>query len=290
MSEILKFTVTKEYEGKKAGVYLRTYCRFSARTLSVLKRTEGGILRNGELLRTIDILRENDEIAVKFPKEESGILPACGNLDILYEDSYLLILNKPPNTPVHPVKQHQNNTLANFVSYKYKDSGNDFVFRAVNRLDRDTSGIVIIARDRHTASIMQKAEIEKYYLAVCHGVISQNGTVDLPIALKDDSKIVREVRMDGKRAVTHYEVLKSFDDRTLIKLRLETGRTHQIRCHMSHLGFPLMGDDLYGGGLAEINRQALHCFEVKFKHPYTNEIIELQSEVPIDIKKLLRSE
>ena len=116
MSEVLKFTVSKEYDGKKAVVYLRTYCRFSARTLALLKKTEGSILRNSDLLRTIDIIHEGDEITVSFPKEESNNSPVYGELDVLYEDNYLLILNKPPNTPVHPVKKHQLDTLANFVT------------------------------------------------------------------------------------------------------------------------------------------------------------------------------
>ena len=287
MSEVLKFTVSKEYEGKKAVVYLRTHCRFSARTLALLKKTEGSILRNSDLLRTIDIIHEGDEITVSFPKEESNNSPVYGELDVLYEDNYLLILNKPPNTPVHPVKKHQLDTLANFVSYRYQNTDNDFVFRAVNRLDSDTSGIVIIARDRHTASLLQKSNISKSYLAVCHGVVNSSGVVDLPIGLSDNSKIVREVRADGKSAVTRYEPLEVFDDRTLLKLSLETGRTHQIRCHLSYLGYPLMGDDLYGGERKEISRQALHCAEVSFIHPYTNEIIKLHAEIPDDMKQLI---
>ncbi len=288
MAECLRFSVSKEFEGKNAGIYLRTHCRFSARSLCVLKHTVNGILRNGELLRTVDILHEGDNIVISFPKEESGIIPIEGKLQILYEDDFLLVLDKPSDTPVHPVKKHQEDTLANFVSFKYKNLDSDFVFRAVNRLDRDTSGIVIVARDRHTASLLQNTDIQKTYLAVCHGVIKESGTVDLPIGLSDMSKIVRAVRVDGKSAVTHFEPVKNFEDRTLLRLQLETGRTHQIRCHMSHIGHPLMGDDLYKGSRDEISRQALHCAEVSFVHPYYNEIIKLCSELPSDIKKLIK--
>ncbi len=288
MSEILKFTVPEYYDGKRAGVYLRTACRFSARSLSVLKGTKGAIERNGSLLRTIDTLNKGDIITIKFPKEESSITPTYGELNILYEDSFILILNKPPFVPVHPVKKFQENTLANFVSFRYNKTGFDFVFRAVNRLDKNTSGIVIVARDRHTASILQKTKIEKYYLAVCCGRLVDSGTVKLPIGLKDGSKIVREVRPDGKNAVTHYTPLKCFNDRTFLELSLETGRTHQIRCHISHLGYPLFGDDLYGGETSEISRQALHCSRVTFKHPYSDETISIVAPLPEDIDNLIK--
>ncbi|MDO5124520.1 MAG: RluA family pseudouridine synthase, partial [Eubacteriales bacterium] len=211
-----------------------------------------------------------------------------GKLDILYEDDYILILNKPSNMPVHPVKSHQENTLANFVAFRCGITNCDFIFRAVNRLDCNTSGIVIVAKDRHTTSLLQGADIEKHYIAVCHGVIDKSGTVNAPIRLCDNSKIVRCVSIDGKRAVTHYNPVKVMNDRTVLDIVLETGRTHQIRCHMSYLGHPLMGDDLYGGEREEISRQALHCGRVIFTHPYTEKTVDIEAPLPLDIQNLIK--
>lgn len=287
MAETIRFVVTSEYDGVKAGRFLRTVCKLSARTLSLLKRTEGSLTVDGKLLRTIDILKEGDVIEFKLPDENNTIEPIKGELDILFEDEYLLIVNKPSGMPVHPVKDHQRDTLANIVAFRYSNFGSEFVFRAVNRLDRDTTGIVIIAKDKHTASVMQNVDVQKSYLAVCEGDVPLNGTIDKPINLSSDSKIVRTVADDGQVAVTHYRKIASVNNASLVELSLETGRTHQIRCHMSYLGFPLFGDDLYGGSLDYINRQALHCSEVSFIHPFTNEKIYVTCDLPSDMKKLI---
>ncbi len=286
MSESLVFTVTDNYDGVKAGRYLRTVCSLSSRTLSVLKRTDGGLTVNGKLLRTIDILHTGDIITVNLPQEETKIFPVEGSLDILYEDNHLLIVNKPAAMPVHPVKKHQQDTLANIVAYRYKH--NDFIFRAVNRLDADTSGIVIIARNRHMASLMQNTDVIKHYTAVCHGYTDESGTVDLPISLADNSKIVRTVNEYGQKAVTHYKTINKLNNATVLDLLLETGRTHQIRCHMSHLGHPLFGDDLYGGKRDVISRQALHCNNVSFVHPISGESIAINAELPVDMQELIK--
>jgi len=287
MFELMRFTITSEYEGTKAGRYLRTVCNLSARTLALLKRTQGALTVNGQLLRTIDILREGDVIEIKLPSESNLIVPTEGEVNILFEDEYLLIADKPAAMPVHPVKVHQNDTLANHIAYLYKGSEREFVFRAVNRLDRDTTGLVIIAKDRHTASLMHNTDVTKHYTAVCQGIVAECGTINEPIKLSDNSKIVRNVAMDGQEAVTHYTRLSVLNNASLVDLVLDTGRTHQIRCHMSHIGFPLCGDDLYGGSLGFINRQALHCSSVSFIHPYTSKKICVQSELPQDMKELI---
>ena len=151
MAEILRFQVTTEYDGVKAGRFLRGYCGLSARSLNILKRTDGGLSINGRLLRTIDILKAGDLVEIRLPSEKSEIEPVCGEIDVVYEDAYILVVNKPPSMPVHPVKKHQRDTLANIIAYRYMNSESVFVFRAVNRLDSDTSGLVMIAKDRHTA-------------------------------------------------------------------------------------------------------------------------------------------
>lgn len=285
MPELLRFIVEEKYNDTNAGRYLRTVCRLSARTLALLKRTTGSILCNGKLLRTIDKIYTGDIIEITLPSEKNEITPVAGDLDIIYEDEFLIVVNKPFGMPVHPVKVHQEDTLANIIAYKYMNS--EFVFRASNRLDRDTSGAVIIAKDRHTASLLQKTEIEKHYTAVCHGVPDECGTVDAPIALREDSKIVRTVCEDGQKAVTHYKVIKKLKDGAVLDLWLETGRTHQIRCHMSYIGHPLFGDDLYNGSKELISRQALHCRSVSFVHPVSGEYLSLTTELPFDITQLI---
>ncbi|MBE6734792.1 MAG: RluA family pseudouridine synthase [Ruminococcaceae bacterium] len=286
MADYLKFIVTSEYDGMNAGRYLRVVCSLSSRTLSKLKRTEGGLKVNGDLLRSIDIVHSGDIIEINLPAEKSEtVTPVEGDLDVLYEDNFLLIVNKPPFMPVHPVKVHQTDTLANRIAYRYKEK--EFVFRAVNRLDSNTSGIVIISKDRHTASVMQTTDIIKHYTALCHGIILEKGTVDAPISLRKDSKIVRCVDSSGQNAVTHYNPIDHMDNATMLDIVLETGRTHQIRCHMSHIGYPLFGDDLYGGSREHINRQALHCHQINFIHPFKNENICISAPLPDDMQSLI---
>lgn len=287
MAEILKFIVSSQQDGMNAGRYLRTVCKLSARTLSVLKRTEGGLTINGKLLRSVDTVYAGDVIEMSLPAEHNTVVPVDGKLDILYEDNFILIVNKPAFMPVHPAKVHQLDTLANIVSYRYFGKASDFVFRAVNRLDRNTSGVVVVARDRHTASLLQGADLTKHYTAVCHGNPDENGTINAPISLRNDSKIVRCVSPSGQPAITHYTKVQNFKDGAVLDVVLETGRTHQIRCHMSHIGYPLYGDDLYGGNLEIINRQALHCSSVSFEHPFTGDTINVTAPLPDDINELI---
>lgn len=285
MEKSLCFTVTSEYNNSLCKVFLKNHCGVSTRMITRLVRTEMGITRNGELLRTIDTVHTGDNIVVKIPDDNNEIIPVKGNLKILFEDEYILVVDKPANMPVHPTKNHQQDTLANIVRWYSLDKGEDFTFRAINRIDRDTSGIVVIAKDRYTASKLKN--MYKEYTAVCQGTIDCNGTVDEKIALKPDSKMVRQVDTNGQRAVTHYFILKKGKKYTLILCKLETGRTHQIRCHMNYLGFPLAGDDLYGGSREDIKRQALHCSKVSFIHPITNKPIDIECSLPNDMKNII---
>lgn len=285
MPEKLIFTVPKEYDGVNAQNFLRSYCGLSSRMITRLKREKDGILMGEKILRTIDTVTAGKNVIISLPDEKIGIEPVKGNIDILFEDDYILILNKPHSMPVHPVKQHQSDTLANLVAYHSQKSGKEFTFRAINRLDKDTSGIVFVAKDRYTANAVKFA-LNKTYIAVCTGKITQDGTVNQPIALKKDSKMVREVTADGSPAVTHYKVLKATDSDTLVSLVLETGRTHQIRCHMEYLGHPLEGDDLYGGSLEKIQRQALHCGKLEFIHPIIKKSICVVAPIPEDMENI----
>lgn len=285
---MLEFIVDKDFEKQTVGRYLRTYCNVSARTLAKLKRIEGAILLNGKSVRAVDPVKFGDKISIDIPTGISeGVIPVNIPVDIVFEDEYLVVINKPPFMPVHPTKVHQEDTLANALCFYAQSRGERYTFHAVNRLDRNTSGLVIVAKDRHTASIMSQSNITKHYTAFVMGEIADKGTVNTPIDLAEDSKIVRTVTPTGKPSVTHFEPIINADDFTVLKLVLETGRTHQIRCHMSYIGHPLLGDDLYGGALDKINRHALHCGYISFYHPISGEFIELASSLPDDMKELL---
>ena len=285
---MFEFLVDKDFEKQTVGRYLRTYCSVSARTLAKLKRVEGAILLNSNKARAVDPVKKGDKISIDIPSGVSdGVTAVELPIDIVYEDKYLVVINKPPFMPVHPTKVHQLDTLANALCFYAKQRGEQYTFHAVNRLDRNTSGLVIVAKDRHTASIMSQNEITKHYTAYVMGEIADKGTVNEPIELSENSKIVRTVTPEGKPSVTHYEPLENKDGFTVLKLVLETGRTHQIRCHMSHIGHPLLGDDLYGGSMSKINRHALHCGFISFNHPINDEFIEISADLPDDMKGLL---
>ena len=287
MPETLKFTVPPEYDGQPAKRFLKEHCSFSTRMITSLKRENEGIMMNGKILRTIDPVAEGNEVIINLPQDDSEFIePVEGDLDIVYEDSFLLVVNKPPYQPVHPVKQYQTDTLANHVVAYSRSRGESYVFRALNRLDRNTSGLVMIAKDRFTVNKLKK-QVRKTYIAVVHGELSGSGTITAPIGLLEDSKIRRHVLGEGTPAITHYEALYSSKEYSTLRLWLETGKTHQIRCHMAHIGHPLLGDDLYGGKRDLIQRHALHCAEMSFEHPVTGERIELNTALPEDMSKLM---
>ena len=262
----LTFIVPIEYDNKNCKEFLKYYCNISARLITRLVRTEMGITRDNQLLRTIDNVYVGDKVVINLPNDSNKITPTKGELNVIYEDDYILVVDKPPLMPVHPTKNHQTDTLANIVRY--------------------TSGLVVIAKNRFVANKIKS--LYKEYTAVCCGNIVEDGTVNKNIKLKENSKMVREVSDDGAKAVTHYKVISRSPSYTEILCTIETGRTHQIRCHMSYLGYPLAGDDLYGGSLEHISRQALHCSKVIFIHPISNEKVVLQSNLPFDIKYLLK--
>ena len=273
------YTVQQNHDGMNARNFLRKICGLTARSMTVLKYADGGVTRRGELLRSCDIVHTDDVIDLRLPDDVNEITPVKSKLDILYEDDYLLVVNKPPQMPVHPTKVHQLDTLANIVSYYQMQKGERYTFRALNRLDKDTSGCVIIAKDRLTYAVTHPT-VSKRYIAVCEGILTDSGIIDAPIGLEEGSKIRRCVRDDGQPSVTYYKPIHSGNGHTLIELRLETGRTHQIRCHMSSIGHPLAGDDLYGGSRKRISRQALHCRTVNFIHPLSREQICLETNIP----------
>ena len=264
------FTVDEKLDGISVRDFLRKHCNVSARLLARLKRTENGITLNGRLIRSIDTLHGGDKIELKFPDDTNNIVPVNIPVEIVYEDCDVIIFNKPPFIPVHPVHGHQLDTLANAAAFYSKSKGENYSFRAVNRLDRDTSGLVLAAKTGYAHTFLAK-NTQKLYMALCEGRIEGCGTIDKPIRLKAGHTIQRETGKEGLRAVTHYKALKCLYDHTLLEIRLETGRTHQIRTHFSSIGHPLAGDDMYGGSLEYFTRQCLHCAELVFIHPTTRE-------------------
>ena len=283
-----EFPVGASDDGASLKSFLRRSCGLTSRSLTVIKYGGGSITRGDRELRAHDILQSGDRIKVQLPHERCESTPVKGELDILSEDERLLIVNKPAYMPVHPTKVHQLDTLANLVSFYQRERGENYVFRALNRLDKDTSGCVILAKDRIAYSLVLLT-VQKTYIAVCEGIIAEEGVIDHPIALSPDSRIKRCVSANGAAAVTHYQPIQSGNGHTMCRLWLETGRTHQIRCHMSHIGHPLAGDDLYGGSLRHISRQALHCQSVTLSHPDTGKSFTLTAKLPGEFTMILQS-
>lgn len=271
----MKFTVEKDCDGITVQDFLRKHCNVSARLLTKLKRTENGITANGKHIRSIDILHLGDVVEMKMPDDENYIVPVKMPLDIVYEDSELIIFNKPPFMPVHPVREHQLDTLANGAVYYSDSKGEHYTFRAINRLDRDTSGLVLVAKNTYSATFLSKT-VDKVYVALCEGKLYGNGTIDTPIRLKEGHTIQRETGEGGVKSITHWKSVCIKNNHTYLELRLETGRTHQIRVHLSSIGHPLAGDDMYGGSLKYFQRQCLHCSKLSFVHPLTKEKITVE--------------
>lgn len=272
---IVKFTVEKELDGINVQNFLRKYCNVSARLLTKLKRTENGITANKKHIRSIDILHYGDIVELKMPNDENYIKPVNLPLDIVYEDNEIIIVNKPPYMPVHPVRGHQLDTLANGIIYYSNQKGENYTFRVINRLDKNTSGLVLIAKNTYSASFLAK-NIDKTYVALCEGELYGQGIINSPIKLKDGHIIQRDVGEGGVPSVTHWKSIYVQNKHTYLELKLETGRTHQIRVHLSSIGHPLAGDDMYGGSLKYFNRQCLHCSKLCFVHPITKENIEIE--------------
>ena len=230
-------------------------------------------------------MNRGDKLKLVIPCDNSGsITPVCGKLDILYEDEDILCVNKPSAMPTHPSQNHHTDTLANLVCYYYKDI--PFTFRVSNRLDSYTSGVVIIAKNMYSASFLCTNEfrqnMSKTYYAVCRGNFkNKKGTITAPVSRCSNSTIKREVSPNGKYAQTFYEVIKEDSGKSLVCLKPKTGRTHQIRVHMAHIGHPLINDFLYDEFYDGTSHFLLHCKEISFVHPYTKNILSINSELPI---------
>lgn len=286
-------TVTYQISEQEEGLTVLEYLRrngFSRHILSAMKTDKDAILLNGLHAGGRTLLREGDLLRIHVPETESGenIVPVPMRLSILYEDQDMLVVNKPADMPVHPSYGNYENTLANGVSAYFQTKGINCPFRCINRLDRDTSGALILAKNALSASIlsaqMKKRLIRRTYLAVVKGIAPEKGTVSAPISRVSSSVIKRQVDFaEGDPAVTHFERLAVSHDHSLLEIHLETGRTHQIRVHMGYLGYPLPADYLYYPDYSRFSRQPLHSFQLIFSRPVTGGSLCITAPVPADI-------
>lgn len=294
---ILETVVSKEYDECKIREFLKGELGLSSRLIrsaSLDKR----IFVNDVAVKMNFRIRENDKVKINLCKEESqNIEPEKMDLEIIYEDEDILVVNKPPNMVVHPTKKHKSGTLSNGLIYYFRETNQNCIVRLVSRLDMDTSGLIIIAKNQFAHMELSKEEnkkdLEKRYLALVHGNMDNiEGTIDLPIYRPDEEGAIRRIIDDrGQRSITHYKVVERYNEYDLVECLLETGRTHQIRVHLSHLGHPIVGDTLYGNEDDNkiINRQGLHAYSLKFKSPKTKKNLELRCDLPKDIKNLVNS-
>ena len=294
MKRILEYIIGKEEVNLSIEKFLLSKY-YTGNTITQLKKMYRSILLNNEWVYRNTKLSLNDKLVITILEEENSknILPIKLNFNIIYEDEDILIVNKPANMPIHPSLNNYNNSLANALAYYYKNKGEAFVFRCINRLDKDTTGLTIIAKNILSAGIlykdMSKRKIKRSYIAVTENspYLKDEDTIDLPIARVNDSLITRKVDfINGERAVTHYKILEKTDDKAILELHLDTGRTHQIRVHMSFLGSPLIGDYLYNSKYSNSSdtRPLLHSYKLEFNHPINKNKLEFVATIPKDMK------
>lgn len=272
---------------------------YSSRSLIELKKLPENIQLNGQSVHINHPLQSGDMLTVHIKEDHSSekILPIELPLDIVYEDEDLLVVNKSAGMPIHPSMNHYENSLANALAYYFTKQEKDFVFRCVNRLDRDTSGLTVIAKHFVSAGILSdmirdktKGGFTREYLAIVRGNVQPiSGTINAPIARKEGSIMERQINWEtGEHAITHYQVISEKNGHSLVSLILDTGRTHQIRVHMKYLGFPLIGDYLYNPDMENISRQALHSHRVCFTHPITGDKLDFSAPLPEDMAQIIR--
>lgn len=291
---ILEWTVTEKDEGKTVRQFLHDH-KVSRTSLKAIKYQGGAIFVNRQSVTVREILRTGDEVTIVFPEESPSpvLVPEPLDLSIVYENQAFLIVNKPAGMATLPSPDHPSGTLANGLVHYYQEHNIAATPHIVTRLDVNTSGLVLIARHRHIHHLFnlqqQEGLIQKEYLALAGGVFTEKkGKIEAPIARKEGSIIERIVAPDGQDACTVYEVIQQFSEFALVQLQLLTGRTHQIRVHLAHIGHPLLGDDLYGGDTSDLVRQALHCYKLVFPHPLTGKRQSFTAPLPEDIQKVIQ--
>lgn len=300
----MDFIIDSAHHGKTVRSYVQHTLSISSRMLTVLKQTENGITVNGKHVTVRYILCKGDVLSLAIDdtteRASHNIPPVNLPLDVLYEDEHMIIMNKPPHMPTHPSHNHHDDTLANALAYRYAKEGLPFVFRPMGRLDRNTSGIVLAAKDKvasgRLTAAMQAGEMQKTYLAIVTGELPADGrihTIDCGIRRQADSVIMRVTCPDStdpsEASITDYEVLDACQGLSLVRVRPRTGRTHQIRVHFAYIGHPLLGDDLYGTPDPRIDRHALHALSLEFPLPFSNTRVCQIAPVAKDMQKLIQT-
>lgn len=291
-------TLNYRIDAQSAGLRIEQYLKrkgFSSQNLAAIKRMPESILVNGIHCYLRHPLSDGDHLTVQITETKCSekIPPVKLPLQIVYEDEDFIVVNKPAGMPIHPSLNNYYNSLANALAWYYQEQGKAFIFRCCNRLDRDTSGLTVVAKHLVSAGILssmtERREIHREYLAIASGrVTPAQGTITAPLGRKPGTIIERMVDFDqGETAVTHYQVISYTQRYSLVALKLETGRTHQIRIHMKHLGYPLIGDYLYNPDMTAIGRQALHSHRLSFAHPITGHYMEFEAPLPDDMKAAL---
>lgn len=293
MNRTLSYLISPEDQGNTIEAFLRRR-GYSRHIISCAKRREDGILVDGKRAFANYRLSPGERLSVTLSEDtsSSAVVPVPLPLEIVYEDEDLLIVNKAADTPIHPSVNNTDNTLANGVVYHYQARGEPFVFRCINRLDRDTTGLLIVAKHMLSASILSRMvterRIHREYLAIVRGRLPAFGTITAPIARKEGSLLERCVNFEqGEDACTHFQRLRFAEGYSLARVTLETGRTHQIRVHMGFLGYPLVGDYLYYPDYDRMKRQSLHSHKLSFLHPITGKLMEFEAPLPGDMQWIL---
>ncbi len=296
----MQIIITQAHDGMLLRSFLTSHLHLSSKMLKYLKYRPMGICVGGKQVTVRYILHTGDllELATEDEVDSDKVDPVDLPLEILFENSDLVVPSKPGNMPTHPSKDHYRDTVANALAFRYRAQSIPFVFRPVNRLDRNTSGLLLVARNKRASGelnrSLQKGSIRKTYLAVLDGCFEQEeGYIDLPLHRTESSIIVREVcaptAPDAAPSLTWYRVLFKTAQHTLVEASPVTGRTHQLRVHFASMGHPITGDDLYGAPSPLICRQALHAHTLTFPLPTSNEVITLTAPLPADMKELIRA-
>lgn len=294
MNRNIDYIIDEDSAGLRVEQFLRRK-RYSGQNLSEIKRMPKSILVNGVHYYMRQELSKGDHLQVCIceTKNSEKIPPTNLPLDIIYEDEDILVLNKPAGMPIHPSLNNYTNSMANALAYYFQSQGKPFIFRCCNRLDRDTSGLTIVSKHLVSGSILSDMtkyrEVHREYLAIARGSVTPSeGTIHAPLGRKEGTIIERTVDWEhGEDAVTHYKVVKEANGHSLVSLRLETGRTHQIRIHMKYLGYPLIGDYLYNPDMEYMTRQALHSHHMEFTHPITGEHMSFTAPLPEDMARVI---
>lgn len=295
MNRNIDYIIDEDSAGLRVEQFLRRK-RYSGQNLSEIKRMPKSILVNGVHYYMRQELSKGDHLQVRICETQNSekIPPTKLPLDIIYEDEDLLVLNKPAGMPIHPSLNNYTNSMANALAYYFQSQGKPFIFRCCNRLDRDTSGLTIVSKHLVSGSILSDMtkyrEVHREYLAIARGSVTPSeGTIQAPLGRKEGTIIERTVDWEhGEDAVTHYKVVKEANGHSLVSLRLETGRTHQIRIHMKYLGYPLIGDYLYNPDMEYMTRQALHSHHMEFTHPITGEHMSFTAPMPEDMARVMQ--